>query len=119
MSSPNIVLYAMKEDSEKVPVLLTDYILKGKYCFLKKQQQKNVLIPYLSKVSDTKTFVIHLVQSSVLPKVPPDHETNVILRLPVHLPPPFGLPTELHDLQHGPSPSSSLYSPRLLTAAFC
>lgn len=25
------VLYAMKEDSEKVPVLLTDYILKGNY----------------------------------------------------------------------------------------
>lgn len=25
-----LVLYAMKEDSEKVPTLLTDYILKGK-----------------------------------------------------------------------------------------
>lgn len=37
MSSLDSVLYAMKEDSEKVPVLLTDYILKGKYYFLKKQ----------------------------------------------------------------------------------
>jgi len=27
----NLVLHAMKEDSEKVPSLLTDYILKGKY----------------------------------------------------------------------------------------
>lgn len=26
-----LVLYAMKEDSEKVPTLLTDYILKGKH----------------------------------------------------------------------------------------
>lgn len=43
MSSLDSVLYAMKEDSEKVPVLLTDYILKGRY-YLK------VLIPYLSKV---------------------------------------------------------------------
>ncbi|NXJ10821.1 FEZ2 protein, partial [Odontophorus gujanensis] len=28
------ILHAMKEDSEKVPSLLTDYILKGEYCFL-------------------------------------------------------------------------------------
>lgn len=27
----SLVLYAMKEDSEKVPTLLTDYILKGKH----------------------------------------------------------------------------------------
>lgn len=27
----HLVLYAMKEDSEKVPTLLTDYILKGKH----------------------------------------------------------------------------------------
>lgn len=27
----HVVLYAMKEDSEKVPTLLTDYILKGKH----------------------------------------------------------------------------------------
>lgn len=36
MFSPGSVLYAMKEDSEKVPVLLTDYILKGKYWTFKK-----------------------------------------------------------------------------------
>lgn len=46
MSSLASVLYAMKEDSEKVPVLLTDYILKGKYYFF---------LPCLSKVSNTKT----------------------------------------------------------------
>lgn len=27
--SPSLVLFAMKEDNEKVPTLLTDYILKG------------------------------------------------------------------------------------------
>lgn len=27
----HLVLYAIKEDSEKVPTLLTDYILKGKH----------------------------------------------------------------------------------------
>lgn len=30
---------------------------------------------------------VRLVQSSVLPKVSPNHEADVILRLPVHLPP--------------------------------
>lgn len=30
--SPSLVLFAMKEDNEKVPTLLTDYILKGESC---------------------------------------------------------------------------------------
>lgn len=90
--------------------------------------KKTVLIPYLSKVSDTKTYSVwvHLsiplsVLSSPLSYLK-SHLTTRPTRFSDFLSishPPFGLPTKLHDLQHGPSPSSSLYSPRLLTAAFC
>lgn len=38
-----LVLYAIKEDSEKVPTLLTDYILKGKFsiCHFVKKKKKS------------------------------------------------------------------------------